>query len=238
MSSAPLLADVTIDGKPRKIVAVPSKQSCLYVFDRITGQPIWPIPETPVPQSDVPGEKTAPTQPIPSKPPAYARPFVKVPDDIMDFTPDLRAQAMDQLKWFVVNPTPYNPPIVSTLEGKIAALTIGTLNGGTNWPGSTLDPELHSVFAPACNSCLAPLGLVKPAEEVSDIDYIMGDRRLDVRASFQAGGEGDAADAPAAGVGRAPGPERRPPPPPPAAAAAPAGWLPAVRTRTCRAFRS
>ena len=65
MSSAPLLADVTIDGKPRKIVAVPSKQSYLYVFDRITGQPIWPIPETPVPQSTVPGEKTAPTQPIP-----------------------------------------------------------------------------------------------------------------------------------------------------------------------------
>jgi quinoprotein glucose dehydrogenase len=222
MSSAPLLADVVIDGKPRKVVAVPSKQSYLYVFDRITGQPVWPIPETPVPQSTVPGEKTSPTQPIPSKPPAYARAFVKVPDDIMDFTPDLRAQAMDQLKWFVVNPTPYNPPVVSTLEGKIAALTIGTLNGGTNWPGATYDPELHTVFAPACNACLAPLGLVKPPKEVSDLDYIMGTAGATPRL-ITGGGEGDAADAPRPGRGRG-GEPPAPPPPPPAAASGPSGF--------------
>ena len=73
MSSAPLLADITVDGKPIKAVAVPSKQAFLYVFDRVTGQPVWPIEERPVPQSDVPGEKTSPTQPFPTKPPAYAR---------------------------------------------------------------------------------------------------------------------------------------------------------------------
>ncbi len=226
MSSAPLLADVTIDGKPRKIVAVPSKQSYLYVFDRITGQPIWPIPETPVPQSTVPGEKTSPTQPIPSKPPAYARPFVRVPEDVMDFTPDLHKQALEKLNWFVVNPSPYNPPIVSTLEGKIAALTIGTLTGGTNWQGSTYDPELKTVFAPACNSCLAPLGLVKPPKEVSDIDYIMGTAGATVRL-ITGGGEGDAADAPRRPAGA---PAAPPPPPAPAAVQGPTGAQRAATT--------
>ena len=220
MSSAPLLADVTIDGKPRKIVAVPSKQSYLYVFDRITGQPIWPIPETPVPQSTVPGEKTAATQPIPTKPPPYARAFVKVPDDIMDFTPELHAQAMDHLKWFVVSPSPYNPPIVSTLDGKIAALTIGTLAGGSNWPGATYDPELHTVFAPACNACLSPLGLVRPPKEVSDIDYIMGTAGVTARL-ITGGGEGNAADAPTRrGRGGEPPEAPEPPPAPPAASPA------------------
>src|SRR5438552_2132943 len=73
LSSAPLLMDVTIDGRPRKIVALPSKEAFLYVFDRITGKPIWPIEERPVPQGNVPGEWYSPTQPFPTKPPAYAR---------------------------------------------------------------------------------------------------------------------------------------------------------------------
>ena len=213
MSSAPLLADVTVDGKPRKIVAVPSKQSYLYVFDRITGQPIWPIPETPVPQSTVPGEKSARTQPIPSKPPAYARPNVRVPEDIMDFTPDLHKQALDQLRWFAVDPSPYNPPIVSTLDGKIAALTIGTLGGGTNWPGATYDPELHTVFAPACNACLYPLGLVKPPKEISDLDYIMGTAGV-TPSIILGGGEGEAADAPRGRGAGAPAAPVTPPPQP------------------------
>src|SRR5215468_528684 len=90
LSSAPILADITVDGKPIKAVALPSKESFLYVFDRVTGKPVWPIEERPVPQSDVPGEKTSPTQPFPSKPPAYARQYVKIPDDLVDFTPELR----------------------------------------------------------------------------------------------------------------------------------------------------
>ena len=76
-----------------KAVALPSKEAFLYVFDRVTGQPVWPIEERPVPQSDVPGEKTSPTQPFPTKPPAYARNYIKVPDDLIDFTPEMRAQA-------------------------------------------------------------------------------------------------------------------------------------------------
>src|SRR5881296_3384548 len=102
MSSAAMLTDVNKDGKIIKAVAVPSKQGYVYAFNRITGEPLWPIVETPVPQTDVPGEKTSPTQPIPmdahGKPFAYARPFIRVPDDIIDYTPELRAQALENLK--------------------------------------------------------------------------------------------------------------------------------------------
>src|SRR3954463_7773584 len=94
LSSAPLLADINVDGRAVKAVALPTKQGYLYVFDRITGQPIWPIPERPVPQSDVPGEKTSPTQPIPTKPPACSRTgFAE--SDLIDFTPEMKQQALD-----------------------------------------------------------------------------------------------------------------------------------------------
>src|SRR5215467_11949618 len=96
MTSAPILADITVNGRAVKAVAVGSKQGWLYVFDRVTGQPVWPIEERPVPQSDVPGEKTSPTQPYPTKPPAYARTYLKVPDDLIDFTPELREQALER----------------------------------------------------------------------------------------------------------------------------------------------
>src|SRR6266403_1040703 len=97
MSSAPILLDANVNSKLIKAVAIPSKQSFLYVFDRITGQPVWPIEERPVQQSDVPGEKTSATQPFPTKPPAYGRQYVKVPDDLIDFTPEMRASARDNV---------------------------------------------------------------------------------------------------------------------------------------------
>ena len=97
MSSAPLLGDVTVDGKPRKVVAVPSKQSWLYVFDRVTGEPIWPIEEKPVPAGTVPGEWYSPTQPHPPDSLRYARNMLTM-DDVIDFTPQLRAEALERLK--------------------------------------------------------------------------------------------------------------------------------------------
>ena len=103
MSSAPLLADITVNGRAIKAVALPSKEAFLYVFDRVTGQPVWPIEERPVPQSDVPGEKTSPTQPFPTKPPAYARQAVTV-DELIDFTPALRAEALEAVKRYRMGP--------------------------------------------------------------------------------------------------------------------------------------
>ncbi len=152
MSSAPLLMDVTVDGKPRKVVAVPSKQGWLYCFDRITGQPIWPIDEKPVPQSDMPGEKTARTQPFPSKPPAYSRTHVSE-SDLIDFTPALRARALENLKLFRWEQIPYVPPVGPNSK-LLGSINIANTNGGVNWPGSGFDPETGIFYTQAGNAAV------------------------------------------------------------------------------------
>jgi quinoprotein glucose dehydrogenase len=173
MSSAPLLADITVDGRAIKAVAVPSKQNFMYVFDRVTGQPVWPIEERPVPAGDVPGETYSKTQPFPTKPPAYARNFVNIPDDIIDFTPELRAQALSQLSRYKPGPL-FNPPILGQADGLLGSLNIGNLGGGTNWPGGGYDPETHIAFAPASNSGINAHSLVTPPAGFSDIRYVRG----------------------------------------------------------------
>ncbi len=208
MPAAPLLMDITVDGKPIKAVAQATKQGMLYVFDRITGKPVWPIEERPVPQTDVPGEKTSPTQPFPTKPPAYSRNGV-LESDLVDFTPELKQQALEVAKRYRLGPV-FLPPLVSKEDGPIAALTAGTLSGGVNWPGSAFDPETHRFITHACNACIAPLGLVPPPKEFSDLDYVMGTAGSTFR-PIVGGGEGTTADAPQ----RA----NTPPPPPPSATA-------------------
>ncbi len=188
MPAAPLLADIVVDGKPIKAVAQATKQGFLFVFDRITGKPVWPIEERPVPQTDVPGEKTSPTQPFPTKPPAYSRNGV-VESDLIDFTPELKAQGLEVAKRYRLGPV-YLPPLVSKVDGPLAALTSGTLSGGVNWPGSAYDPEMHTFFSHACNSCIAPLGLVKPPKEFSDLDYVMGTAGQQFRVLAAAGDGG------------------------------------------------
>jgi glucose dehydrogenase len=173
LSSAPLLADITVNGRAIKAVAVPSKEAFLYVFDRVTGQPVWPIEERPVPKGNTPGEWYSPTQPFPTRPPAYARQAVTI-DDLIDFTPEMREQAIRNFRLYNTGPM-FTPPALSAAGGALAALTIGTLNGGTNWPGAGYDPETHTVFAPASNAALAPIGLVEPpAAFGSDLRYVMG----------------------------------------------------------------
>jgi quinoprotein glucose dehydrogenase len=147
MSSAPLLIDTTIDGKPRKIVAVPSKQGWLYCFDRLTGVPIWPIEERPVPQSTMKHEQTSPTQPFVTKPVPYARIFISE-NDLIDFTPELRKQALANLKFFRWEPTPYVPP--TGPESKLfGSINIGNTAGGTNWPGAGFDVETGIFYSQA-----------------------------------------------------------------------------------------
>ncbi len=172
ISSAPILADITVDGKAIKAVAQPTKQGFLFVFDRVTGKPVWPIHDKPVEKGDVPGEWYAPTQPFPSKPPVYSRNGVSI-DDLIDFTPAMREEAKKIVSKYKLGPV-YTPPVVSKLEGPLATLTLGTASGGTNWPGASYDPETQIVYAFACNACLTPIGLVKPPKEVSDVDYFAG----------------------------------------------------------------
>jgi quinoprotein glucose dehydrogenase len=217
LSSAPILADINVDGKAIKAVALPSKESYLYVFDRVTGKPVWPIEERPVPQSDVPGEKTSPTQPFPTKPPAYGRNFLKIPDDLIDFTPELRAQAKDAVARYKTGPM-FLPPVVGD-SSVLGALNLGNASGGTNWPGAGYDPETHIVYAQAHQSALFPISLRPPPPGFSDIHYVMGRNDTEFRVS-EGPGFGSAADAPQ--PKRAP---VRPAPTPAAPAAAPAGGL-------------
>ena len=170
MTSAPILADITVNGRPVKAVAVATKQGWLYVFDRVTGQPVWPIEERPVPQSDVPGEKTSATQPFPPDALRYARNFLKVPDDLIDFTPELRQQALEYLKRYKVVPSPFAPGVLGDTKGILGAIVAGT---ATNWPGFGYDPETHTAFMPAGNTP-GVRSLVAPPGEFSDIRYVQG----------------------------------------------------------------
>ena len=203
LSSAPILADIVVDGRAVKAVALPSKEAFLYVFDRVTGKPVWPIEERPVPKGDVPGEWYSPTQPFPTKPPAYARQAVTV-DDLIDFTPALRQQALQVTENLKMGPM-FNPPVVSKIGGPLAALTLGTTGGGTNWPGAGYDPETHVFYAQANNSQIVPIGLIEPPEGFSDIKYVLGTAGQPFRVS-EGPGFGSAADYPQPQRGLTPAP--------------------------------
>jgi quinoprotein glucose dehydrogenase len=211
LSSAPILADINVDGKAIKAVALPSKESFLYVFDRVTGVPVWPIDERAVPQSDVPGEKTSPTQPFPTKPPAYGRNYIKVPDDLIDFTPEMRAQARDVMARYKTGPM-FLPPIVGDGKGLLGAMQLGNASGGTNWPGAGYDPETHIVYAQANQAAVSPISLRLPPPGFTDIRFVLGRNDTEFRVS-EGPGFGSAADAPR--------PVRRAAPAVPAPAAAP-----------------
>ena len=174
MSTAAMLADITVNGRAVKAVAVPSKQGFLWVFDRATGQPVWPIEERPVPQSDVPGEKTSPTQPFPTKPAAYTRNVLRVPDDLVDFTPALREQAVKQIGRYKVGPSMYNPAVLGDVNGLLGAINMGNAVGGTNWPGGAYDPESHIAYTPGNNVGITAATLVPPPPGFSDIRYVSG----------------------------------------------------------------
>jgi glucose dehydrogenase len=193
ISSAPILADISVDGKPVKAVAQPSKQGFLYVLDRVTGKPVWPMPEKQVEVGNVPDETYSPTQPIPSKPPAYSRNGVSL-DDLIDFTPELHNRAKEIAAKYHLGPV-FTPPTVSKLEGPLGTLTIGTASGGTNWPGGSYDPETHIAYIYACNACVEPIGLVAAPKEISDINYIAGTAGHEV-SILRGPGENAGADSP------------------------------------------
>jgi len=171
---APILVDFNVNGRLVKALAQPTKQSILYVFDRVTGKPIWPIEERPVPKGDVPGETYSPTQPMPSKPPAYGRTGTSV-DELIDFTPELRAEAIKLASLYKMGPL-FTPPVVSKAEGPQATLTAGCCQGGTGWPGGSYDPETHTVYAFTW-AAVGALGLIPPDSAKSDMNFISGRAR-------------------------------------------------------------
>ncbi len=168
--AAPILADLVVDGREIPAVALITKQTFTFVFDRRTGEPVWPIEERPVPQTDVPGERTAPTQPFPTKPPPYDRQGTNR-DDLIDFTPELRAEAEEILTQLRHGPL-YEPPSVPVEGGTQGTLMVPGSLGGANWPGGALDPESGYLFV---QSATAPSVIALSREpDVSTMDYIRG----------------------------------------------------------------
>ena len=185
---APILANVTVNGRAVKALAQPTKQAFLYVLDRTTGQPIWPIEERRVATGDVPGEWYAPTQPFVTRPPAYDRQGVQV-DDLIDFTPELRAEAVKLVAKYKLGPI-FTPPVVSQIEGPLATL-MGAF--ASNWPGGSYDPDTHTVYVHS-QSGVTPLGLVKPSDPKIDLNYVQGSAATGMRTTLGSGG-GAGADA-------------------------------------------
>lgn len=157
MPSAPALVTMTVAGRRVDAVAVPTKQGFLFVFDRVTGRPIWPIEERAVPASDVESEQAWPTQPFPTKPASYS-PQGMTLDDAIDFTPELRAQAQAEMKKYRIGPL-YTPPSVQ------GTLMSPGIIGGANWGGSAFDPDTGRLFIKTSNQ--PALVRIRPGQEAN-----------------------------------------------------------------------
>lgn len=163
--SAPIVADLP---NGEKIVAQVTKQSFIYTFDRVTGEPIWPIEEREVPQGDVPGEWYSPTQPYPTKPPAVDRQgFTEA--DLIDFTPELRREALERIQEFRLSPSLYSPPSLKDApDGTQGTLSLPSSTGGPNWEGSAIDPETGIMYVPS-RTTISVLSVEKDPD--SDVDF-------------------------------------------------------------------
>jgi quinoprotein glucose dehydrogenase len=172
MPAHPILIDITVDGQRIPVVVQLTKQAFAYVFDRRTGKPVWPMEERPVPQSDAPGEKTAKTQPFPTRPPAFDVQGISH-DDLIDFTPELRAEAIKAIANYRIGPL-YTPPSLVTPTNR-GTIVVPGFGGGANWQSGAADPETGFVYVPSVTNP-AVIGLNKndPAQTKLDSDYTMG----------------------------------------------------------------
>jgi quinoprotein glucose dehydrogenase len=149
--TAPILLDVTIDGRPVKAVVQLTKQAFAYAFNRETGEPLWPFEEVPVPSSEVPGEQASPTQPKPTKPAAYDRQGVSE-DDLIDFTPAIKAEALAEIKDLRLGPMFTPAPLADADDGTHGVLMLPSYGGGSNWEGGAADPETGMLYVPSTTS--------------------------------------------------------------------------------------
>ena len=179
-ASAPNLVDINVGGREIKAVAQVSKQGITYVFDRLTGEPVWPIDDRPVPQTTVPGEWSSPTQPFPTKPPPFER-LGLTEDDLIDFTPELRAEALEIVKDYVMGPI-YTPPLEVEEGGKLGVLTLPSAAGGANWRGAAVDPEAGVLYVPSMTQVLS-YGVQAADPARSEFRYVAA-------VSFMAGPQG------------------------------------------------
>ncbi|HJN95287.1 MAG: pyrroloquinoline quinone-dependent dehydrogenase [Gammaproteobacteria bacterium] len=170
IASAPNLIDIVVDGEPIKAIAQVSKTGFTYVFNRVTGEPVWPIEERPVPASTVPGERANPTQPFPTWPLPFEQIGITL-DDLIDFTPELREEALEISNNFVLGNI-FTPPIVRGQDGKSSTYVVPGAAGGANFPGASMDPQTQTLYIP---SETRPIGmaLVAPPDGTSDWPYVI-----------------------------------------------------------------
>jgi len=174
LACAPILFDMIVNGRTVKAIAQPTKHALLFVFNRETGVPIWPIEERPVPKSDVPKERTSPTQPFPTRPAPFDRHGI-TEDDLLDLTPALKAEAIEVAKRYKMGPI-FTPPVVSSLDGPLATIQVPSEVGGANWPGGSLDPENSFLYIHShANVYMNALVAANPAQ--SDMGYVAGQAR-------------------------------------------------------------
>jgi quinoprotein glucose dehydrogenase len=147
LSTAPALVNMTVDGRSVKALVQTSKQGYAYVLDRVTGQPVWPFEERPAPASDVPGERAWPTQPHPTKPPPYEYQGY-VENDLIDFTPELRAEAIRVAKQYRLGPV-FTPPSEIKPDGTKGSWYNPGGTGGSLWQGGAFDPETGYFYIPS-----------------------------------------------------------------------------------------
>lgn len=173
LPAAPILADITVEGRRIKAVVQLTKQSFAFVFDRLTGIPVWPIEERPVPKSDTPGERSSPTQPFPTRPPAFDRQGVTV-DDLIDFTPELRKEALEIVKQYRLGPL-YTPPTVRSdgPSGVKGTVQLPGSVGGADWQGGAFDPETGILYVESITGPFVA-DIVKGDPKQTNLDYLPG----------------------------------------------------------------
>jgi len=175
---APLLIDVTVEGRPVKVLSISAKNNITYILDRETGEPLWPFDDLPVPPSHVPGEIASPVQPFPTRPPPIGL-FGLPEEELIDFTPELREEALEILEDFYWGVEPYTPFLhVGNEFGKIAAINCPAQGANINAQASA-DPETGIMYVSTARTCRCPL--VIPGVELEDPDnpFITGRTTLE-----------------------------------------------------------
>jgi len=170
--AAPNVIDVVVDGRAIKAVVQVTKQAVVFAFDRETGEPIWPIEDRAVPTSPVPGEVVAATQPFPTHPAPFDLQGITT-EDLIDFTPELRAEAEEILDDFVYGEM-FTPPTVKGVDGKLGTILMPGWVGGANWGGAAVDPETGVLYVPSVTSPNVTALIPPPLPDSSDHRYIRG----------------------------------------------------------------
>ncbi len=174
--AAPILMDITVDGRPIKAVGQLTKQAFLFVFDRVTGEPVWPIEERPVPQSGTPGELTSLTQPFPTKPPAFDRQGA-TEDNLIDFTPELRAEAIAIANGYVTGPL-FTPPSIrgDGPNDKKGTIQLPGSQGGADVQGAAFDPETGFLYIPSITSPFVA-DILEGNPDRTNLNFVKGSRQ-------------------------------------------------------------